>query len=129
MKAALAAAGVLAACDAAKQTSPTLRDRILGARTSQYCDSVCMNPHVLATERGYVVTSFTGPTAFYKVVATRDLREYLLSLPMTAWPRGAEILISPTDDVTDTTLLDRNFSEAQRICRALGLAVETRMGG
>ena len=38
-----------------------LRDRIVAANTSKYClPDACFNPHVLAVETGYEVTTFLG---------------------------------------------------------------------
>src|SRR5215472_8600955 len=108
-----------------------LHDRIVAADTSKYCrlPDACFNPHVLASESGYDVTTFLGSKPQHAHVSPRDLAEYLESLPMEVWPRGALIAISPTDDVTDQRAVAQNFYAAQQIFRSLGLQVEVRPGG
>jgi hypothetical protein len=107
-----------------------LHDRIVAARTSQYCaPDACYNPSVLALETGYNVTTFVGSKARHANVPTMELAKYLESLPMQAWPRGPLIEITPTDDVTDQHALYRNFYGAQQICRSMGLEVQIRPGG
>lgn len=108
-----------------------LHERIVAADTSKYCHlpDACFNPHVLAVENGYDVTTFLGSQPQHAHVSSRDLAEYLESLPMEVWPRGALIAISPTDDVTDQRALARNFYAAQQICRSLGLQVQVLPGG
>jgi len=58
-----------------------------------------------------------------------ELRERLLSLPLSAWPQGTKILISPSDDVMDWQSIQRNLRNAERTCRSLGLDVQLRPGG
>jgi hypothetical protein len=102
----------------------------MAADTSKYCrPDACFNPHVLAVENGYDVTTFLGSQPQHAHVSSRDLAEYLESLPMEVWPRGALIAISPTDDVTDQRAVSRNFYAAQQICRSLGLEVQVLPGG
>jgi len=110
---------------------PHLNDRITAADTSKYCHlpDACFNPHVLAVETGYDVTTFLGSKPQHAHVSDKDLAKYLESLPMEVWPRGVMIAISPTDDVTDKRAVARNFYAAQQICRSLGLQVEVRPGG
>lgn len=108
-----------------------LHDRIVAARTSQYCraNDACYNPSVLALETGYNVTTFAGSKPQYANVPPMELAKYLESLPMQVWPRGPMIEIALTDDVTDQHALYRNFYGAQQICRAMGLEVQIRPGG
>ena len=108
-----------------------LRDRIVAADTSKYCrlPDACFNPHVLAVETGYEVTTFFGPAPRHAHVAAKGLAKYLQSLPMQVWPRGPSIAISPTDDVTDQRAITQNFDAAQQVCRSMGLEVQVFPGG
>jgi hypothetical protein len=108
-----------------------LHDRIVAARTSQYCrapDS-CYNPIVLALETGYFVTTFVGSKPQHANVPSMGLAKYLESLPMQGWPRGPSIELTQTDDVSNAPTLYRSFSSAQQICRSMGLEVQVRPGG
>jgi hypothetical protein len=42
---------------------------------------------------------------------------------------GPVILISPSDDVFDSNSVYKSLKEAERVCRSLGLDVQTRPGG
>ena len=108
-----------------------LHDRIVAARTSQYCrpPDACYNPNVLVVETGYDVTTFVGSKPQYANVPPMEIAKYLESLPMQVWPRGPLIEITPTDDVTDERALYRNFNAAQQIFRSMGLEVLVRPGG
>jgi hypothetical protein len=109
---------------------PNLHDRIIAADTSKYClPDACFNPHVLAVETGYEVTTFPGSKPQHAHVAAKGLAEYLQSLPMQVWPRGPSIAISPTDDVTDQLAVEQNFLAAQEVCRSIGLQVQVIPGG
>lgn len=108
-----------------------LHDRIIAADTSKYCrlPDACFNPHVLAVETGYDVTTFLGSNPQHAHVAGKDLAKYLQALPMQVWPRGPSIAISPTDDVTDQRAVEQNFLAAQQVCRSLGLEAQVLLGG
>jgi hypothetical protein len=107
-----------------------LRDRITAADTSKYClPDACFNPHVLAVETGYDVTTFLGSKPQHAHVPTKSLVKYLQSLPMQVWPRGPSIAISPTDDVTDQHAVEQNLLAAQEVCRSMGLQVQVLPGG
>ncbi len=107
-----------------------LHDRIIAADTSKYClPDACFNPHVLAVETGYDVTTFLGSKPQHAHVAAKDLAKYLQALPIQVWPRGPSIAISPTDDVTDQHAIDQNFLAAQQVCRSMGLEVQVLPGG
>jgi hypothetical protein len=107
-----------------------LRDRIVAADTSKYClPDACFNPHVLAVESGYEVTTFLGSRPQHAHVTAKGLAKYLQSLPMQVWPRGPSIAISPTDDVTDQHAVEQNFLAAQEVCRSIGLQVQVIPGG
>ena len=109
---------------------PNLHDRIMAANTSQYCHpEACFNPHVLAIESGFDVTTFFGSKPQHAHVAANDLAKYLQALPMQAWPRGPSISVSPTDDVTDWHAIEQNLNAAQQLCRSMGLEVEVLHGG
>jgi len=110
---------------------PNFHDRIIAARTSQYCrpPDACSNPHVLAVESGYFVTTFLGSKPQYAQVPAKDLAKYLQSLPMQAWPRGPSITLSPTDDVTDQHAVQQNLHAAQQVCGSMGLDVQVLPGG
>jgi hypothetical protein len=110
---------------------PSLHDRIIAARTSQYCHSpdVCINPSVLAVEDGYFVTAFQGNNVRHAHIPAEDLARYLQELPMQAWPQGPSIVVSPSDDVTDGKAVQQNFQLAQQLCRSLGLELHVRLGG
>jgi hypothetical protein len=110
---------------------PSLHDRIMAAHTSQYCrpPDACSNPHVLAVEDGYNVTTFLGSKPQYAQVAAKDLAKYLQALPMQAWPRGPSIAVSPTDDVTDQHAVEQNLHAAQQLCGSMGLEVQVLPGG
>ena len=107
-----------------------LRDRIVAADTSKYClPEACFNPHVLAVESGYEVTTFLGSRPQHAHVTAKGLAKYLQSLPMQVWPRGPSIAISPTDVVTDQRAIEQNFLAAQEVCRSMGLQVQVLPGG
>ena len=107
-----------------------LRDRIVAANSSKYClPDACFNPHVLAVENGYDVTTFLGAKPQHAHVPTKSLGKYLQSLPMQVWPRGPSIAISPTDVVTDQHAVAQNFYAAQEVCRSMGLEVQVLLGG
>jgi hypothetical protein len=107
-----------------------LRDRIVAADTSKYClPDACFNPHVLAVEGGYEVTTFLGSRPQHAHVAAKGLAKYLQSLPMQVWPRGPSIAISPTDDVIDEHAVEQNLVAAQEVCRSIGLQVQVIPGG
>ena len=107
-----------------------LRDRIVAANTSKYClPDACFNPHVLAVETGYEVTTFLGSKPQHAHVAAKDLAKYLQALPMRVWPRGPSIAISPTDDVIDQRAVTQNLDAAQQVCRSMGLQVQVLPGG
>src|ERR1700741_4115791 len=102
-----------------------LRDWIIAADTSKYClPDACFNPHVLAVETGYEVTTFLGSKPQHAHGAAKDLAKYLQALPMQVWPRGPSIAISPTDVVTDQRAVAQNFYAAQEVCRSMGLEVQ-----
>ena len=108
-----------------------LHDRIIAANTSKYCrlPDECSNPHVLAVENGYEVTTFLGSKPQHAHVLAKNLAKYLQALPMQVWPRGPLIAISPTDVVTDQHAVEQNFYAAQQVCRSLGLEVQVLPGG
>ena len=107
-----------------------LRDRIIANDTSKYClPDACFNPHVLAVETGYDVTTFLGSKPQHGHVEAKGLAKYLQSLPMQVWPRGPSIAIRPTDDVTDQRAVTQNFDAAQQVCRSIGLQVQVLPGG
>jgi len=86
---ALALVCIARGCTKKAQEKVDLRSRITAARTSQYCHSnACFSPHVLVIEKGYFVTIFTGDRAQNTAVSTEGLRQYLIALPMSAWPVG-----------------------------------------
>src|SRR5579862_5480334 len=115
---------------ASSRQNVNLRDRIIAADTSKYCiPDACFNPHVLAVETGYEVTTFLGSTPQHAHVAAKGLAKYLQSLPMQVWPRGPSIAISPTDVVTDQRAVEQNFYAAQQVCRYMGLEVQVFPGG
>jgi hypothetical protein len=107
-----------------------LHDRIMAAKTSQYCVAeACFNPHVLAVERGFVVTTFSGARPQHAIVKPEELGSYLESRPMQAWPRGPSIEVSPTDVFADERAVRRNLDAAQQVCRSMGLQVQVLPGG
>ena len=110
---------------------PNLHDRIMAAHTSQYCrpPDACSNPHVLAVESGYNVTTFLGSKPQHAQIPAEDLANYLHALPMQAWPRGPSIAISPTDVVTDQHSVEENLHAAEQLCRSMGLEVQVLPGG
>jgi hypothetical protein len=111
--------------------SASLHDRIIVADTSKYCrlPDECSNPHVLAVENGYEVTTFLGSKPQHAHVPAKNLAKYLQALPMQVWPRGPSIAISPTDVVTDQHAVEQNFYAAQEVCRSMGLQVQVLPGG
>ena len=108
-----------------------LHDRIIAADTSKYCrlPDECFNPHVLAVESGYEVTTFLGSKPQHAHVSAKDLSKYLQALPMQVWPSGPSIAISPTDVAADQHAVEQNFYAAQEVCRSMGLEVQVRLGG
>ena len=121
---------VLCVTSASCGQKANLHDRIVAADTSKYClPDACFNPHVLAVETGYEVTTFLGSKPQHAHVAAKDLAKYLQSLPMQVWPRGPSIAISPTDDVIDQRAVTQNLDAAQQVCRSMGLQVQVLPGG
>jgi len=121
---------VLCVTSASCGQNAKLHDRIVAADTSKYClPDACFNPHVLAVETGYEVTTFLGAKPQHAHVPTKSLAKYLQGLPMQVWPRGPSIAISPTDDVTDQRAVTQNFDAAQQVCRSMGLQVQVLPGG
>jgi hypothetical protein len=121
---------VLCVTSASCRQNVNLRDRIIATDTSKYClPDACFNPHVLAVENGYEVTTFLGAKPQHTHVPTEGLAKYLQSLPMQVWPRGPSIAISPTDVVTDQRAVEQNFYAAQQVCRCMGLQVQVLPGG
>lgn len=118
-------------CTKKPQEKVALRTRITAAKTWQYCHSPneCFSPHILVIERGYFVTVFAGNRPQSTAVSTEALGGYLTALPMSAWPLGPVVGISPSDDVIDSKAIQKNLEQAQRICRSLGLDVQFRPGG
>jgi hypothetical protein len=114
-----------------KGDTPNLHDRIMSAHTSQYCHlpDTCSNPHVLAIESGYDLTTFLGSKPQHAHVAAKDLVTYLQALPLQVWPRGPSISVSPTDDFIDQHAINQNLLAAQQLCRSLGLEVQVLLGG
>jgi len=110
---------------------PNLHDRIMSAHTPQYCQppDACSNPHVLAVESGYIVTTFLGSKPQQAQVPAKDLAKYLEALPLQAWPRGPSIAVSPTDVVTDQHAVEQNLHAAQQLCGSMGLEVQVLPGG
>jgi hypothetical protein len=111
---------------------PNLHDRIMEAHTSQYCrpPDACSNPHVLAVESGYYVTTFLGSKPQHVQITSKEaLVRYLQAIPMQAWPRGAIIDVSPTDVMTDQSAVEQNLQTAQQVCRSAGLEVRVLPGG
>jgi hypothetical protein len=92
----------LSACET-KPSHIDLRARIAAAKTDQNCQpsSACFNPSILVLENGYDVTIFLANRPKHEMVRADQLASYLVSLPMTAWPKGPTIVITPTDDVID----------------------------
>ena len=121
---------VLCVTSASCNQKANLHDRIIAADTSKYCrPDACFNPHVLAVETGYDVTTFLGSKPQHAHVAAKDLAKYLQALPIQVWPRGPSIAISPTDVVTDQHAVAQNFDAAQQVCRSMGLQVQVLPGG
>ena len=121
---------VLCVTSASCRQNVNLHDRIIATNTSKYClPDACFNPHVLAVENGYEVTTFLGAKPQHAHVPTKNLAKYLQSLPMQVWPRGPSIAISPTDVVTDQRAVTQNFDAAQKLCRSMGLQVLVIPGG
>jgi len=108
---------------------PSLHDHIVASQPKPCDRADCINPHILAVEDGYeLTTAFRGAFTHHHVRAD-DLSRALRALPMSAWPRGPEILITPTDVVDDGPLVQVRVRDAERICRELGLTPTIRPGG
>lgn len=108
-----------------------LRSRIIAARSKEYCNppKACFSPHILVMEKRYFVTVFSGDRPQNTAVSAEALGKYLTALPMSAWPSGPVVGITPTDDVMDWHAIQKNLEQAQRICRSLGLDVQLHPGG
>ena len=52
-----------------------------------------------------------------------------MALPLSDWPLGPTIGISPSDDVMDSQAIQKNLDDARSTCRSLGLEVQFRPGG
>ena len=104
----------------------SLHDRIAAAHTNKYSrlPDACSNPHVLAVENGYEVTSFLGSKPQHAHVSTERLAPYLQALPMQVWPRGAVIEMSPTDDV----IVVKRYSEILPLPNTCAEAWDLRSG-
>lgn len=108
------------------------RARIAAAMATQRCrpPDQSYNPHILAYETGYFITTFGGSKPRYTEVPAVSLHDYLARLPRSVWRRGRAITISPLGDadadVNDPQAVRWNFERAQRICRNFGLDVEVR---
>ncbi len=128
---ALALLFTVTGCTKKPQQKVDLRARITAARTSQYCHSpnACFSPHILVIEKGYFVTVFTHDQPRSAAVSAEALGEYLTALPMSAWPLGPIVGISPSDDVFDSQAIQKNLERAQQTCRSLGLDVQFHPGG
>jgi hypothetical protein len=128
---ALALLFTVTGCTKKPQQKMDLRARITAASTSQYCHSsnACFSPHILVIEKGYFVTVFTGDQPQSAAVSAEALGEYLTALPMSAWPLGPIVGISPSDDVFDSQAIQKNLERAQQTCRSLGLDVQFHPGG
>ena len=121
---------LLVACHSAENAEAALRNRIVAGRAEQYCrPDACFNPSILAAENEYDVTVFAGTQPALARVQLNKLRSYLLGLPLTAWPRGPAVIITPTDIVEDGQAVQRNLRQAEAVCRELGLDVQIRPGG
>jgi len=120
----------LSACNS-RESKTNLGNRIRAANTTQYCrgHETCYNPHILAVESGYVLTTFKDSRPQYSQTRAADLADRLLELPMSAWPNGPVVTISPSDDVLDPAVVKQNFAAAQVLCRSMGLEVQVRRGG
>lgn len=118
-------------CTKKPRENVNLRTRITAARTSEYCHApdACFNPHILVVEEGYFVTIFAGRQPQGTAVSTQGLGEFLIALPMSSWPLGPSIGITPSDDVVDSRAIQKNLDLAQRTCRSLGLDIQFRPGG
>jgi len=118
-------------CTKKPQQRVALRTRITAASPSQSCHSAngCFNPHILVLEKGYFVTIFSRDRPQSTAVSTEGLGEFLIALPMSAWPLGPVVGITPSDDVIDSQAIQKNVGEAQRTCHSLGLDVQFRPGG
>jgi hypothetical protein len=81
-------------------------------------------PLVSQPKPGSFITTFSGAKPQHAQVRVEALRDYLVGLPVSTWPRGPMIMLSPTDDTTDWHAVPRNLEEARRICHSLGLDVE-----
>jgi hypothetical protein len=70
--------------------APDLRARIIAASASRMCHASdgCFNPHILAIETGYFVTTFTDSKPQHAQVRVEALSDYLVRLPISAWSRG-----------------------------------------
>jgi hypothetical protein len=122
---------IATACTKKSEEKVALRSRIATARSWQYCRSSnkCFSPHILVIEKGYLVTVFASGRPQSTEVSNEALGEYLTALPMSAWPLGPVVGISPSDDVFDAKAIHKNLEQAQQTCRSLGLDVQFRPGG
>jgi hypothetical protein len=83
-------------CTKKPQQRVALRTRITAASPSQSCHSAngCFNPHILVLEKGYFVTIFSRDRPQSTAVSTEGLGEFLIALPMSAWPLGPVVGIT-----------------------------------
>lgn len=124
------ALAIVVGCTKKSQEKPDLRSRINSARHSQDCHSSgCFGPQILVIESGYFVTVFTNDRPQSTAVSSKALGEYLNALPLSAWPLGPIVGITPSDDVIDSRAIQKNLDEARRTCHSLGLDVEIHPGG
>jgi hypothetical protein len=121
---------LLVSCHSSESDKAALRNRIRAGRAEQYCrPDACFNPSILSTENEYDVTAFAGAKPVLARVPLQKLHSYLLGLPLSAWPQGPAIIITPTDVVDDGQAVQRNLRQAEVVCRELGLEVQIRPGG
>jgi len=118
-------------CTKKPQQRVALRTRITAASPSQSCHSAngCFNPHILVLEKGYFVTIFSRDRPQSTAVSTEGLGEFLIALPMSAWPLGPVVGITPSDDVIDSQAYSEECRRSPANLPFLGLDVRFRPGG
>jgi len=122
---------VASTCTSKVHEPVDLRARIIAANPpkDRHSPNARYNPVILVLDNGYDVTIFSADKPEHRAVHTNALGEYLLTLPMSVWPAGPNVIITPSDDVTDSHSLQKNVVEAEHICRSLGLDIQFRPGG
>jgi len=116
----------------AQKSDRELAKRIAAAHPGKVCEKTqqCRNP-VIVQKGNYISVEVVTPGHTTMNIRTEDLREYLLSLPMSAWPSGPYVKLRTTDLILRVTQSREEWNEnmsrqkkaVQEVCADLGLTI------